>query len=197
MKRKYSILISGVGGQGVLTTSRILAEAGIRSDLNVVSVETHGMAQRGGTVSVHLRMGDVNSPLVPKRKGDVILSLEPIEALRYIEYVRKDGYVVSSSRKIRPTSVNQEGVIYPPLGKLKEILSYFVDNVYFLNSEILARRAGGSLAENIVLLGALAGIVDLPFEKEILKDVISDFFPERYKKINTNAFELGYESAKE
>jgi indolepyruvate ferredoxin oxidoreductase beta subunit len=142
-------------------------------------------------------MGDVNSPLVPKRKGDVILSLEPTEALRYIEYVRKDGYVVSSSRKIRPTSVNQEGVIYPSLEKLKEVLFYFVENVYFLNSESLAKKAGSDLAENVVMLGALARIVDLPFEKGILKEVIHDFFPERYKRINMNAFELGYESAKE
>ncbi|MCX8172289.1 MAG: 2-oxoacid:acceptor oxidoreductase family protein, partial [Archaeoglobaceae archaeon] len=102
---ELNILVVGVGGQGALTTAHLIAHSAMRAGLNVLVAETHGMAQRGGSVEVHVRIGEVSSPLIPELGADVVLALEPSEALRYAKYIKSDTKIILNSRKIIPPSV--------------------------------------------------------------------------------------------
>ncbi len=188
---KLDLVLCGVGGQGVLTAATILAEAGRREGLVVKQGEVHGMSQRGGAVSANLRMSDgpVASDLIARGSADMILSLEPLEALRWLGYLSTEGVIVTSSNPVRniPDYPDQAAVL-EAIARLPRTL--------VVDADPLAREAGSGHANNVVLIGAASRW--LPLSPETLVSCVEDFFAARGPKLvdlNRRAFEAGVAAA--
>jgi indolepyruvate ferredoxin oxidoreductase beta subunit len=188
---RADIVLAGVGGQGVLTAAGILAEAGRRSGFTVKQGEIHGMSQRGGAVTANLRMneGPVASDLIPRGQASMILSLEPVEALRWLPYLSYSGVVVTSSNPV--TNIPD----YPPLEDVLAALNR-LPHAVVVDADPLARDAGSGRANNVVMLGAAAGF--LPFPAERVRQVVEELFAARSAKLrdtNLRAFDAGQAAA--
>jgi len=195
MGDKISIVLTGVGGQGVITAANILGKAAVNAKKNVYVSEVHGMAQRGGSVSCTVRIGDVFGPLVASGTADAIISTEPLEALRYIKYANKETKVVTDINPVIPFTVAVGGEAYPDLDDIfKEINS--CSKLYKIDALNIAKKSGALITKNIVMLGALAATDVLPFKPEILLKTILDNVPAKYKDINKMAFEGGMNAIK-
>lgn len=196
MSDKISIVLTGVGGQGVITAANILGKAAVNAKVNVYVSEVHGMAQRGGSVSCTVRMGDIFGPLVASGTADAIISMEPSEALRYIKYANKETKVVTDINPVIPFTVAVGGEKYPDLDDIfKEINSR--SKLYKMDALNIAKESGALITKNIVMLGALAATDVLPFKSEILLKTILDNVPAKYKEINKRAFEGGMKAIKQ
>lgn len=195
MKGKISIVLTGVGGQGVITAANILGKAAVRAGVNVFVSEVHGMAQRGGSVNCTVRLGDVSGPLVPSGSASAMLSMEPSEALRYIGYTNKKTKIITDIVPVIPFTVATGDEKYPELEKIFEELGKYGE-LYKIDAVKLAKDAGALITKNVVMLGALAGAEVLPFKKEILLDTILENVPKKYQNINKKAFELGFREMK-
>jgi len=196
MGDKISIVLTGVGGQGVITVANILGKAAVNAKVNVYASEVHGMAQRGGSVSCTVRMGDIFGPLVASGTADAIISMEPSEALRYIQYANKETKVVTDINPVIPFTVAVGGEEYPDLDDIfKEINSR--SKLYKMDALNIAKESGALITKNIVMLGALAATDVLPFKSEILLKAILDNVPAKYKEINKRAFEGGMKAIKQ
>jgi indolepyruvate ferredoxin oxidoreductase beta subunit len=147
---EYNIVIAGVGGQGVLTLARVIGEAALINGFNALVAETHGLSQRGGAVVVHVRLGDVESPLVPLGGADLILGLELLEVLRNISYVRRDGCVVAD-KLIIPPSI--PGVKAPSLDDVMRALLSLDVRVTVVPASEVAEKLGDVRVANMYLLG--------------------------------------------
>ncbi len=188
---KKDIIIAGVGGQGILTISAVLDMAALESGYNVKQSEVHGMSQRGGAVQSHVRISDgpVYSDLIPKGKADLILSVEPMELLRYLPYIHpENGYLV--------TDINPYKNIpdYPEESVLRSQIESFPHH-RIVDARTLAKKAGNLRAANIVMIGAVSDL--LPFEDDLLKKIIADLFKrkgDRVVQMNLDAYELGKQS---
>ena len=195
MNKKINIVLTGVGGQGVITAANILGKACVNAGVNVFVAEVHGMAQRGGSVNCTVRIGDVSGPLVPTGMADVILSTEPTEALRYIHFSNKKTKIITDSTPVIPFTVSTGEEEYPDIEKVfKELQKY--GELHKFNAVELARDAGSLLTKNIVMLGALAGTGVLPFKTDILLKTILDNVPAKYKDMNEKAFQNGLNAFK-
>jgi indolepyruvate ferredoxin oxidoreductase beta subunit len=188
---KQDIILAGVGGQGILSIAYVIDNAALADGLFFKQAEVHGMAQRGGAVQSHMRLSDgtIWSDLIPKGEADMILSVEPLEALRYLDYLRPDGIVVTSSTPFRNIPD------YPDIGQVLEAVRKAPRSVV-VDSEKLAREAGTVKAQNIVLLGAAAGFLIL--KEASLRATIDSLFRGRGLPIleaNLKAFELGKRAA--
>jgi len=193
---KTSIVLTGVGGHGVITAANILGKATVNADVNVYVSEVHGMAQRGGSVVCTVRMGTVSSPLVASGTADAIISMEPSEALRYIQYANKETKVVTDINPVIPFTVAVGGEKYPDLDDIfKEIHSR--SKLYKMDALNIAKESGALITKNIVMLGALVATDVLPFKSEILLKTILDNVPAKYKEINKRAFEGGMKAIKQ
>ncbi len=184
---KRDIIIAGVGGQGILTISAVLDMAALESGYNVKQSEVHGMSQRGGAVQAHVRISDkpVYSDLIPMGKADLILSVEPMELLRYLPYLHPDGYLVTDINPFKNIAD------YPDEAELKRQIESF-PNYRIVDARTLAKKAGNFRAANIVMIGAVSDL--LPFNEELLRKVIADLFKrkgDRIVQMNLDAFELG------
>ena len=193
MRDKTTIVLTGVGGQGVITAANILGKAAVNADVTVFVSEIHGMAQRGGTVNCTVRMGNVSSSLAAKGSADAILSLEPIEALRYIQYANKNTKVITDTNPVVPFTVSVGLEKYPDTEKVFKELEEKTD-LYTFDALKIAKDAGAIITKNIVMLGALAASGVLPFKKEILLETILENVPVKYKDINKKAFEGGFKA---
>ena len=190
MNKKTNIVLTGVGGHGVITAANILGKAAVNAKINVYVSEVHGMAQRGGSVICTVRLGDVSSLLLPSGTADAILSTEPIEALRYIQYANKKTKIITDVTPIVPFTVSVGLATYPNLEEVfKEIKSHA--ELYKIDAFKIARDAGAIITKNIVLLGALAASNVLPLKTDILLKTILDNVPSKSKDINKKAFEGG------
>lgn len=195
MKEKTNIVLTGVGGHGVITAADILGKAAVAAGVNVFVSEVHGMAQRGGSVNCTIRMGNVSGPLVPSGSADVIVSTEPIEALRYIYFANKNTKIITDITPVIPFTVSVGLEEYPDLEEVfKEI--YSKSKLYKFNAVEIAKNAGALITKNVVMLGALAASDTLPFDPDILKKTILDNVPEKYKEINKKAYENGFNAYK-
>jgi len=195
MEEKISIVLTGVGGQGVITAANILGKAAVKAGVNVFVSEVHGMAQRGGSVNCTVRMGGVSGPLVPNGSAKAFLSMEPSEALRYVQYTNKDTKIITDVTPVIPFTVATGDEEYPEIEKIfKELEGY--GKLHKIDATKLAREAGALITKNVVMLGALAGADVLPFKKEALLDTILENVPKKYQNINKKAFELGFKSIK-
>ncbi len=192
---KTSIVLTGVGGHGVITAANILGKAAVNADVNVYVSEVHGMAQRGGSVICTVRMGNVSSPLVASGTADTIISTEPIEALRYIRYASKGTKIITDITPVIPFTVAVGGEEYPSLEEVfKEINSRA--KLYKIDALKIAEDSGAIITKNIVMLGALAAVDVLPFKSDILFETILDNVPTKYRKINEKAFRGGIDAIK-
>ncbi len=194
----YNILLNGVGGQGLVSLAAVIGEACVTSGIQVVTQEQHGLAQRSGSVSAHVRIGEAYSPMVPYGAADLIVSMEATEALRYIEYLKPNGTIIMSSRLQHPVietstivTKRRENLQYVTLEQMVEKLQQVTDDIRVLDSSGLAIEAGNARTENSVLLGAASTIEGFPLSKDQLLAAIKSVVPERTVDVNIKAFELG------
>ncbi len=185
-----NILMVGVGGQGVLLASEILSEVMMRAGHDVKKSEVHGMAQRGGSVSSHVRFGPkVYSPLIKKGDADILFSFELLEAVRYLDYLRKDARIIVNSQKILPPSVTLGADTYPD--DIPEILRKKYPSCEVVDALEIARRAGNAKALNIAFLGVLSKYFDV--DERVWNEAISAMLPAKLVEVNLKAFVLGRE----
>jgi len=195
MSKKTNIVLTGVGGQGVITATNILGKAALKAKVNVFVSEVHGMAQRGGSVNCSVRMGDVSGPLVASGTADVIVSTEPIEALRYIEFSNKNTKIITDINPVIPFTVSVGSEEYPDIEKVfKELKNY--GNLFKIDAVKISTDAGALITKNIVMLGALAATGVLPFKTEILLETILKNVPPKFRDINKKAVEGGFKTIK-
>lgn len=188
---KLDIVISGVGGQGSVLASRALARAAMDNGLEVRTSEVIGMAQRGGPVTSHIRMGDrLYGAIIPDHGAQYLLGLELAEAVRGLNKLKPGGTVIASTCAIVPVSV-QLGLSNYNVEELKEHLKERAGQVTFLDVPDISRRAGHPKAGNVVILGALSTLPGLPFSPDQLLQSVLSHVPEKLKDINKHAFELG------
>ncbi len=186
--KTINILLSGVGGQGVILASKILSEAALLQGLDIKQSEVHGMSQRGGSVVSHVRIGDVvHSPLVPEGQCDLLVGFEPLEALRFAHQVRADGAVIYSTDRINPSTVAAGFAEYPADLEAR-LASYPCEKVPIAAGD-LAEKAGNRRSANVVLVGALAG--RLPFPEEVWQEALEASVPGKLLALNREAFRLG------
>lgn len=196
--KEFNIVLAGVGGQGTLLASEALGMAAVKDALNVRVSEIHGMAQRGGAVVTTVRIGDnVLASTVLEGQADVLLGFEPFETVRNLKYVSGKTLVIMNTEKIPPTELAVKNVKYPGLDQIVQKVHLFTEKVVLIDAAQLAKKAGSSLTQNVVLLGALAGTGMLPVKKQSLIEAVRELVPTKHVEINLKAFELGYESVKE
>lgn len=183
------IVIVGVGGQGVILISDVLGRAAVKAGLPVRGAETHGMAQRGGSVINHIRIGCRFSPMVPFGCADVLLALEPAEALRSSHYLSKNGIALINTEPVLPLSVTMGKSVYPRLEDLIVPLKGVCKDVKTLDATELANKAGTAQAMNVVMLGALSRYT--PIKEELLIEALCEVVPKKYLDANKRAFQIG------
>jgi len=189
--RVKSLLLAGVGGQGILLASDIICKVMMVKGYDVKKSEVHGMAQRGGCVTSHVRYGQkVYSPLARKGDVDIIVSFEKLEALRYLDYLKPGGLVLVNDEEIYPPSVNLGEADYP--GGIYESLraQFGEQNVKVVTGPELAARAGNRRAVNTVMLGAISRLIP-EIATEDWKAVLAEMLPEKIVEANLKAFDLG------
>ena len=183
-----SVVLVGVGGQGILLASEVIAQAAVAAGFDVKTNEVHGMAQRGGSVIAQIRYGkEVFSPLVPKGTAKVLGSLERIECLRYAEYLADDGVAVVSDQKIVPVISSTGGTSYPEVDE--QMLSKFFPKLVYVRAVELATALGNVKTSNIILLGTLSTYLDLP--ESTWETAIRRSVKEKFIDVNIEAFQKG------
>lgn len=193
-KSKFNLLIAGVGGQGAILASDIIGKAAVASGLSIRAAETHGMAQRGGSVVNHIRIGEEFGSMIPKRSADLMLALEPMEALRYADYLKEGGVAIINTEPVIPVTVTSGMAKYPEVSKVLEALAHKY-TVKAFNAGKLAEDAGSRLAMNTVMVGAASNY--LPISKERLLESVKSLAPKKTVELNVKAFELGRKETKE
>ena len=183
-----SILIAGVGGQGVLRASDILCEVMMEAGLDVKKSEVHGMAQRGGCVTSHVLYGKkVYSPIEKKGNIGILMSFESLETLRYLDYLKPEGKVIINDLKLYPPAVNLGEMKYPD--EAIDLVKKAFKNVKVVNAKEIARQAGNPKTENTALLGVLSLWLDL--DVALWEKVLREAFPKKVIEANLQAFHLG------
>lgn len=186
-----NFLLAGVGGQGTVLASKLLAQVGMEQGLFARTAETIGMAQRGGSVVSHVRVGDVvHSPLIPKGTADVVIGFEPAEAVRVLDYLKPDGAVVVNTKAIKPTTDFMSATPYTAQPMLDHLTAH-AGRVIFVDGDAICAALGSTKVLNIALLGAAAkaGLLDMTVEQ--LQVVIDEKIPERFRALNQQAVLLG------
>jgi len=196
--KEFNVLITGVGGQGVILMSELLGKAAVKDGLKVRGSETLGMAVRGGSVASTIRIGsEVYGPLIPTGKCNLLIGMEPAEALRNIAYLSPSSLVILNLRKVVPFTVLQGKSKYPSLDEILKKLNMMSRQVIRLDAAQLAEEAGNPISANIVMLGASFGTEQIPVKLETLKAVIQGHFPAKLAPVNIKAFDLGYQACQQ
>ena len=183
-----NILMVGVGGQGVILASEIVAEVMMRSGFDVKKSEVHGMAQRGGSVNSHVRFGlNVHSPIIKKGEVDILFSFELLETMRYLDFLKENPIVLVNNQKVLPPSVTIGNDEYPE--NIPELLAKQYPRFSLVDALNTARVAGNVKALNIAFIGALSRCLDT--EEGIWKDAISSMLPPKLVELNLKAFAMG------
>ena len=193
-KDPYNIVITGVGGQGNVMASRVLANMLVRMGLKVTIGETFGMSQRGGSVMSHLRVSaaTVWSPQIPKRGSDLIVAIEPVEALRVLaDYGNPTVKILVNMRPIYPVGVITGETDYPSPEKIRDAVTALSAAAYFLDATAEAVNLGNPILGNIIMIGAVAGLGVLPVNREAFETVIRKGMPANRVEANLRAFEIG------
>lgn len=186
---RTDIILAGVGGQGILSIAATIGMAAIANNLHIKQAEVHGMSQRGGAVQSHFRLSSdpIASDLIPRGKADIILSVEPMEALRYIDFLKADGWIVTNAAPF--VNITNYPEIEAVLDKLKSR-----ENTILLDADKIAKDLGSPRSSNIVMLGAASSFIDIPYEA--LEEAIKEIFLRKGDKIieaNINALRAGRE----
>jgi len=191
MTKNCNFLLAGVGGQGTILASKVLSEVALEAGYDVKKSEVHGMAQRGGSVNTHIRWNveRVYSPLIGLGEADVLLAFEQAEALRYFEYLRSGGIAIVNQHTIKPITVTSGGAHYPTEKELRTVLGAVTDQLYIVPGTAIAQDLGNVRTANVVLLGALSTLLDVP-EKTWLH-VLEERVPPKFVALNHLAFSKG------
>jgi indolepyruvate ferredoxin oxidoreductase beta subunit len=201
--KEFSVYMSGVGGQGLVLLSNVIGSACAAAGIRAITGEQHGLSQRSGSINVHMRIGDeVRSPLIPVGGADAILALEALEALRYVEYLKPGGVVLMNSRIQHPSiethaHMKDKVARYMSADDVKARLSQATDKVAMIDAMEIAKEAGNSLTENIVMLGALSTLDAFPVPEEALRKSVAENVPKKAVEVNLKAFDLGKKAAHE
>lgn len=184
---RTDIILAGVGGQGILSIAATIGMAAIANNLHIKQAEVHGMSQRGGAVQSHFRLSSdpISSDLIPKGKADIILSVEPMEALRYLDFLKPDGWIVTNAAPF--VNITDYPEIETVLNKLKSR-----KNTILLDADKIAKELGSPRSSNIVMLGAASPFIDIPYEA--LENAIKEIFLRKGDKVieaNINALSAG------
>ncbi|AKB16412.1 indolepyruvate ferredoxin oxidoreductase beta subunit [Methanosarcina thermophila] len=193
-QKKFDLLITGVGGQGAILASDIIGKAAVTAGLSIRAAETHGMAQRGGSVVNHIRIGQAYGSMIPKKGADIMLALEPMEAVRYLDFLKDGGVIIVNTQPVVPVTVTSGQAKYPEVSDILNSLSekYIVKA---FNADELAFEAGSRLSMNVVMVGAVSGY--LPIPKETLLESIKALVPQKTIEVNLRAFEAGRQKVEE
>ena len=184
-----NIILTGVGGQGTVLASKLLAATAMKKGLRVMSAETIGMAQRGGSVFSHLRIGDeIESPMIAQGEADVILGFEPGETVRMLPYLKKGGLVVVSNRAVMPVTASLAGSDYNAASML-DYLSEQVENLKVIDTDRAIEDLGSAKVMNVLLLGAAVASGVLGITTDEIMDAIKARLPEKLWELNRRALE--------
>jgi len=188
--KKIRIVMTGVGGQGTLTATTLLAKTVLSQGLTVTSGEIHGMAQRGGVVESTVLIG-CKSPKIGTGEADILLGFEPMETMRALPYLRQGGLVVSSTEYMPPLSVAMGKQDCPTIDDIKKAVSACTDKAYYMANQSIGLEAGAVQSGNVAMLGALCAAGELPFGPEALEAAIKANLPAKIQAVNLKALELG------
>jgi indolepyruvate ferredoxin oxidoreductase beta subunit len=194
----YNLIIAGVGGQGNVLASRLVGQVLVRKGLMVTIGESFGANQRGGSVSSHIRISSDStySPLVPNYSAHAVLGLEATETFRVLsEFGNPDVKVICNTRPVHAISVISGEAAYPDFEDIRRWMAELSDKCWFLDATDQAMRLGGPIYGNIILIGALAAVNELPLDRETFKDVLGESLPAERVHINMKAFDLGVSMA--
>lgn len=192
-QKKPRIFFTGVGGQGTLTATKLLAQTALAAGVAAVAGEVHGMAQRGGVVESALLLGGWRSPRLDLEEADIILGFEPLETLRSLPYLAEGGIIFSAIEPILPLSVSLGNEEYPDLEYIKAQAKQKGEKSYFIPCREMGQKAGSILSGNSALLGALCASSYLPFGLEELEKGILSFLPPKIQNSNLEAARNGAE----
>jgi len=188
--KKFDLLITGVGGQGVILASDIMGEAALAAGYDVKKTDTLGMAQRGGSVVSHVRIGHrVWSPLIKEGEVDILIAFEKLEAARWGHYLRSGAIAIVNNHALPPLSVNLGNEHYPSDEEITNILRQRSDRIYFVNGTSQTRELGNIKTLNMFMLGCAS--LFLPLKVHVWKDSISQRVSTSMRQINITAFDLG------
>ncbi len=195
-KLPINIVVAGVGGQGNVLCSQLIAWAAMKRGWQVTVGETFGASQRGGPVMSHVRIGEeALGPLVPTRRAHILLGFEPVETMRVgAKYLNPESSVIMNTRAIYPAEVLSGLLKYPDVDRVVEIVRKMCKNFWSLNAVKLAEKAGSSRVMNIVMLGVLAGTKLIPLETEDYRQTVAEHV-KRWKEMNLKAFDFGLAAA--
>lgn len=191
-----SVILCGVGGQGTVLASKLISYAAMAKGEEVKSAETIGMAQRGGSVTSHIRIGEETfSPLIPKGKADVMIAFEPAEAVRNLDYLKPHGVVVVSQKAVKPVTASLSAKVYEG----QEMLDYLgkqVSRLVIVDGQQVMKELGSAKVLNVVLLGAAIACDEIDITVDEIKAAIREKVPERFYELNLRALEAGCRLAK-
>jgi len=199
-KDPYNIIITGVGGQGNVMASRVFSNMLVHKGFFVTIGETFGASQRGGSVMSHIRVSSESSwsPQVPKGKADVVATLEPIEAIRVLAgYGNPAVKVLTNTRAVYPAGVIAGRLSYPTLDEIKETLRKLSARAWFIDATDEAVKLGNAILGNIIMIGALSAVGDLPVDRDDFEAALSRSLPAEKMADNLKAFDLGVELMKQ
>ena len=201
MKKQLNFLLAGVGGQGTILASDVLANVGLAGGYQVKQAEVHGMSQRGGSVTSFVRWGErVYSPLVGAGEVDIFLAFEKVEALRNLKQLRPDALALINLETIEPVTVSSGGQLYPDDARLRAAIGQVTRNATYLDGSGIGQSLGNPRVSNVVLLGALSrlleirGMIGPELSAEAWLEVVIQRIPGKYVELNRQAFLLGREA---
>jgi indolepyruvate ferredoxin oxidoreductase beta subunit len=189
--KSLNMLFTGVGGQGTILASDIIAEVGMRAGYDVKKSNVLGLAVRGGSVRSHVRWDrdSVNAPMSSKGTVDYLVSFERLEAVRNLNYLKQNGGVLVNNQEIPPVSVSAGDKKYPVMDEIKEMLGKVAGETYYFDGLDTAEELGNSKVLNVVILGAFSNLIDI--DKDIWLNVISESVPPKFQDLNKEAFKEG------
>jgi len=197
MSRWCRILLTGVGGQGVMSAGRWVGEACSRLDNPVVVGQVHGLSQRGGSVQASVVIGGALSAEIPEGMADALVALEPMEGARALSSISSRTTAIVNTRPLLPGSLQSVGKPYPPINSLLDPIREVAGSLLAMDATSLAEEAGSPRALNVVALGMLAGLDLLPFPGQRLLETILDAALPAFADINRKAFRLGHDAVTE
>jgi len=193
--KEFNIIVTGVGGQGAMTLGMIIAEAALKQGYDVRTTEVHGLAQRGGSIPLHIRFGEkMYTPLILEGEANLIIALEPLEALRttYFGSKKHKTIFLIDKYKLPPITVSVLGEGYPRIENIVNHIKPFADRIIIINaSEIVIKETGNDITSNVFMLGYAIGNKLIPLKEKIVLETIKEIVPKKYLEVNKKIFELG------
>ncbi len=187
-----NILVAGVGGQGNILASRVIATAAVKSGYHIRGCDTLGASQRGGHVTSHIRIGESYSPFIPNNMAQIVVGFDPLDVLMEANLISASAIVIVNTEKVLPAGVKSGQEEYPE--DILETIREIVQDLRALDAVDLARKAGDARTLNVVLVGSLAATGKIPITPEVFKDTISEVVPKTTLSLNLKAFDLGYQA---